>query len=148
MDNKITSKTIVFVHGMFQNPRSWEKWKTYFEARGYTCHAPPYPFHGGDPSDLRKNIHVELGKLTFGQVVESLATFIDQLPEKPILIGHSMGGLAVQKLLEMDSTSERLRMVVAHLSENIRKLEQQRAYKEVMAKVRGNGDLGRPHKEN
>jgi Lon protease-like protein len=49
-----------------------------------------------------------------------------------------------QKLLEMDSTSERLRMLVAHLSETLRKLEQQRAYKEVMHKVRGNGDLGNP----
>jgi Lon protease-like protein len=53
-----------------------------------------------------------------------------------------------QKLLEMDSTGDRLRMLVAHLSESIRKLEQQRAYKEVIAKARGNGDLGRPHKEN
>jgi ATP-dependent Lon protease len=52
-----------------------------------------------------------------------------------------------QKLLEMSSTPERLRMLVAHLTETLRKLEQQRVYKETAAKVRGNGDLGRPHKE-
>jgi len=52
-----------------------------------------------------------------------------------------------QKLLEMDLTAERLRMLVAHLTEVLRKLEQQRALKEVMGKVRGNGDLGRPHTE-
>jgi Lon protease-like protein len=52
-----------------------------------------------------------------------------------------------QKLLEMDSTAERLRMLLAHLTDTLRKLEQQRAHKEVMAKVRGNGDLGRPHKK-
>jgi hypothetical protein len=52
-----------------------------------------------------------------------------------------------QKLLEMDSTSERLRMLLAHLSEVTRKLEDQRAYKDLMAKVRGNGDLGKPHTE-
>jgi ATP-dependent Lon protease len=53
-----------------------------------------------------------------------------------------------QKLLEMDSTAERLRMLLAHLSDAVRKLEQQRAYKEIVTKVRGNGDLGRPHTEN
>src|SRR5262249_5896622 len=52
-----------------------------------------------------------------------------------------------QKLLEMDSTGERLRMLVAHLTETLRKLEQQRAYKEVVTKVRGNGDLGYPKTE-
>jgi ATP-dependent Lon protease len=50
-----------------------------------------------------------------------------------------------QKLLEMDSTAERLRMLLAHLTDALRKLEQQRAEKEIMTKVRGNGDLGRPH---
>jgi len=50
-----------------------------------------------------------------------------------------------QKLLEMDSTAERLRMLLAHLTDALRKLEQQRAEKEIMTKVRGNGDLGRPN---
>ena len=49
-----------------------------------------------------------------------------------------------QKLLEIDSTAERLRMLVAHLTDTIAKLDQQRAYKDVVAKVRGNGDLGKP----
>jgi len=53
-----------------------------------------------------------------------------------------------QKLLEMNSTAERLRMLIAHLTETLRKLEAQRAYKEVVAKVRGNGDLGNPGKHN
>jgi Lon protease-like protein len=52
-----------------------------------------------------------------------------------------------QKLLEMDSSAERLRMLIAHLTDTLRKLEQQRAYKELMTKVRGNGDLGNPQKE-
>ena len=52
-----------------------------------------------------------------------------------------------QRLLEMMSTPERLRMLVAHLTDTLTKLEQQRAYKETAGKVRGNGDLGRPHKE-
>jgi len=50
-----------------------------------------------------------------------------------------------QKLLEMNSTPERLRMLVAHLTETLQKLEAQRQYRDVVAKVRGNGDLGNPH---
>ena len=53
-----------------------------------------------------------------------------------------------QRLLEMDSTAERLRLLVAHLTDTLRKLEQQRAQKELMAKVRGNGDLGNPQRGN
>jgi pimeloyl-ACP methyl ester carboxylesterase len=98
----INSKTIVFIHGLFQNPKSWEGWVKYFRAKGYTCYAPAYQYHEGEPETLRRNIDSRLGLLTLGQVIKSLTAFIDALPEKPILIGHSMGGLAVQKLISMD----------------------------------------------
>lgn len=84
------------------NPDSWDGWIKFYEAKGYKCYAPPYPYHEGRPADLRTNLNPNLGKLTFGQVIESLSAFIDKLSEKPVLIGHSMGGLAVQKLVEMD----------------------------------------------
>ena len=51
-----------------------------------------------------------------------------------------------QTLLEMTSTAERLRLLVAHLAGSIQKLEQQIEYKDVAKKVRGNGDLGNPAK--
>lgn len=102
METKIISSTIVFIHGLFMNPTSWDNWIKYFEAQGYKCYAPAYPFHEGNPADLRNNINPALGNLTFGQVIDSLSVFIDNLPEKPILIGHSMGGLAVQKLIELN----------------------------------------------
>lgn len=94
------SRTIVFIHGLFMNPKNWESWITFYENLGYKCYAPAYPYHSGNPADLRKNINYELGSLTFGQVIASFSSFIHTLPEKPILIGHSMGGLAVQKLIE------------------------------------------------
>lgn len=97
-----SSKAIVFIHGLFMNPVSWQHWIKFFEDRGYQCHTPAYPYHEGDPAELRQNINPKLGKLTFGQVIDHLSDFIDSLPEKPILIGHSMGGLAVQKLIEMN----------------------------------------------
>jgi esterase/lipase len=99
---KTASRTIIFIHGLFMIPKSWDTWKAYFESKGYKCHTPAYPFHEGLPNDLKKNSHPNLGQLTFDKVLESLTQFIDSLKEKPILIGHSMGGLAVQKLIAMD----------------------------------------------
>lgn len=96
------TKTIVLIHGMFVNNHSWKNWKTYFEQQGYTVHAPANPGHEGLPADLRSNIHPDLTKTGFEDVVLHIAKFIDTLPEKPIVIGHSMAGLVVQKLIEMD----------------------------------------------
>ncbi|HEY2381878.1 MAG TPA: LON peptidase substrate-binding domain-containing protein [Terriglobia bacterium] len=53
-----------------------------------------------------------------------------------------------QKLLEMTSTAERLRMLIAYLTETLQKLEQHQTRKDATEKVRGNGDLGKPHKGN
>jgi pimeloyl-ACP methyl ester carboxylesterase len=102
MSNDTPSKTIVFIHGLFMNPESWAGWIKFYEEKGYSCYAPAFAYHEGKPSDLRTNINSNLGKLTFGQVIVSLSEFIERLPEKPILIGHSIGGLAVQKLMEMN----------------------------------------------
>jgi len=49
-----------------------------------------------------------------------------------------------QRMLEMTSSAERLQVLITHLNETVRKIEQQIAYKDVVAKVRGNGDLGKP----
>lgn len=92
-------KEVMFIHGMFMNPKSWNNWVTYFSDKGYHCSAPAWPYHNGSPSDLRKHIDPKLGKLTLGQVVESMASHINTLPEKPIIIGHSMGALAAQLLI-------------------------------------------------
>ena len=96
------TKTIVFIHGLFVNPKSWNEWKAYFEAKGYTCYAPANPSHEGDPAILRKNIDQNLSQVDFEDVVNNLIKFIDTLPEKPIIIGHSMGGLVVQKLISLN----------------------------------------------
>jgi len=95
------TKTIVLIHGLFVNNTSWKEWKTYFEAQGYAVHTPANPGHAGDPSDLKKNIPSDLKDVGFDDVVKHLSTFIDTLPEKPIVIGHSFGGLMVQKLIDM-----------------------------------------------
>jgi len=90
---------IVFVHGMYMNAHSWTPWVVDAEARGYTCHTPSWPYHEGEPAALRARMDPALGSLTFGAVIDHLKAFIDTLPERPLLIGHSVGGLAVQKLV-------------------------------------------------
>jgi len=94
------SKTIVFIHGMFMTPKAWDKWQTYFQEQGYTTIAPAWPLHDTSLTQQRTAAAQEtLGKLTLDEVVESYRKVIKNLPEKPIVIGHSMGGLVAQKLL-------------------------------------------------
>jgi alpha-beta hydrolase superfamily lysophospholipase len=95
------SKTIVFIHGMYMTSLCWEHWVSRFQANGYNCLAPAWP--GRDkPVDILRNNHPdpELGKLTLNDVIEHITGIIEKLDEKPILIGHSMGGLVVQLLLQ------------------------------------------------
>jgi pimeloyl-ACP methyl ester carboxylesterase len=84
---------------MYMNSHSWQPWVDRFAARGFTAHAPSWPYHDGKPADLRANPDPGLGALTFGEVVTSMKAFIDALPQRPNLIGHSIGGLVVQKLV-------------------------------------------------
>lgn len=95
-------RPIVFIHGMFMNPKSWDGWIRFFEQRGHSCSAPAWPFHEGEPATLRNNIPTELGKLTLGEVTDVFEKHIRTLPEQPILIGHSMGGLITQLLVARD----------------------------------------------
>jgi len=101
----MNTKTVVFIHGMFLNPLSWKEWIKFFESKGFKCHAPAYPHHDGEPSVLRESADASLGKLTFSQVASHLNNYVEKLPEKPILIGHSMGGLAVQTLTSMNKSA-------------------------------------------
>lgn len=96
------TKTIVFIHGLFVNNTSWSEWKSYFENKGFTVYTPANPGHEGDPVQLKQNIHPQLTRTGFKDVVMNIASFIDTLPEKPIVVGHSLAGLVVQKLIEMD----------------------------------------------
>lgn len=93
------SRELVFIHGMFMNPTSWEAWQGFFTARGFRCHAPAWPKHQGDPPALRAAPPEGLGALTLGDVLASVTKLVAALPEKPAVIGHSMGGLVAQRLV-------------------------------------------------
>ena len=99
------SQTILFVHGFMNTGRVWQDWQTYFEDRGYRCYAPSWPYMEGDLAQLHQNPQSERAETTFAQVAQHYRDFIQNLPEKPIIIGHSLGGIITQKLLEMDLAS-------------------------------------------
>jgi pimeloyl-ACP methyl ester carboxylesterase len=97
------TKTIVLIHGMFMNPLCWENWIPRYQAKGYKVLAPAWPGRDKPVEELRKNHpDPQLPKLKLGDVVEHMAGVLQGLNEKPAIIGHSMGGLVVQLLLQRD----------------------------------------------
>lgn len=94
------SKTIVLIHGAWLTPLSWGRFKRRFEAAGYNVVAPPWPHEDMPIEQLRGRPSSELKKLTVGKLVDHYEAAIRALPEAPILMGHSYGGLIVQKLLD------------------------------------------------
>lgn len=77
-----------------------------FQALTCRCTALAYPYHDGEPSDLRANVDPRLGTVSLNQVVEHLVARLDELGlANPIVIGHSMGGLIVQKLVSLKRAS-------------------------------------------
>lgn len=95
------AESVVFIHGMFMTPLVWTEWEQHFQGLGYQTYAPAWPLHELSV-DEQNNLHpsASLAALTLPEVVQHYRDFIQTLDEKPILIGHSMGGLVAQKLLE------------------------------------------------
>lgn len=94
------SKTVLLVHGMFVTPSCWEHWVPYLEAKGYRTLAPAWPAHDRTPAAARAaHPDAALAAVGLDAVVDHYRKIIAELDEKPILIGHSMGGLVVQILL-------------------------------------------------
>ncbi len=91
---------VVFVHGMFMTPASWDGWRAWFEARGYETVAPAWPGREKPPAELRADPDPILRELTLPDVVAVYRAELERLGDRPkVLVGHSMGGLVVQLLL-------------------------------------------------
>lgn len=97
------SKTIVFIHGNFVTNRCWDGWVARFQAQGHTCIAPPYPLRDRSVAELRRIPNdPALGNLGLPEVTDHYVRKIRALPEKPIIIGHSFGGLLTQLMMDRD----------------------------------------------
>jgi len=103
-NNQIHSKTIVFVTGAFVSNSCWDEWRKYFEAKGYKTLAPAWPHKEGSAASLRalQPRDTALAALTIKEVIDYYADIVKKCPEKPIVIGHSFGGLITQVLVNRD----------------------------------------------
>jgi non-heme chloroperoxidase len=88
---------VVFVHGLWLLPSSWDRWAELFEAAGYTALTPGWPDDPDTVAEANANPEVFAHK-TVGQVADHFAEIIQSLKTKPALIGHSFGGLLAQIL--------------------------------------------------
>lgn len=97
----INTKEVMFIHGMFVSSSSWDLWRPEFEKAGYTVSAPAWPLHDV-PMDRTKDAahRTAMAQLGLEQVLNHYRAFLKPKAVKPILVGHSMGGLVAQKLLQ------------------------------------------------
>jgi pimeloyl-ACP methyl ester carboxylesterase len=88
---------VVFIHGLWLLPSSWDRWASVFEEAGYTALTPGWP---DDPETVGEaKAHPEVfAHKTVGQVADHYADVIGHLKKKPAVIGHSFGGLLTQIL--------------------------------------------------
>jgi len=95
------TKTVIFITGPFISQTCWDEWIQYFEGKGYQCSAPAWPFKDRPAEELRNRPSNDpIASNTIASLTDHFTDIIRALPEKPIIIGHSLGGLIVQLLLQ------------------------------------------------
>lgn len=96
------SKTpVVFIHGLWIHSTAWTPWLELFAANGYAPSAPGWPGDADTVEATRANAD-QLDDVGIEQICHHYADYIDTLDAKPIVIGHSFGGLIAQELLAND----------------------------------------------
>ncbi len=95
--NASNATPVVFVHGLWLLPSSWDRWVTLFEEAGYAALTPDWP---DDPETVEEaRAHPDVfAKKTLEQVADHTTEIVNALDKKPALIGHSTGGLLAQML--------------------------------------------------
>jgi non-heme chloroperoxidase len=93
--NSSGRQPVVFVHGLWLLAESWDRWKERFEAGGYAAVAVDWP--GDEPSYAAAHANPDsLAGTSVPDVADHVQAVIETLDRKPIVIGHSFGGLLVQ----------------------------------------------------
>jgi pimeloyl-ACP methyl ester carboxylesterase len=86
---------VVFIHGLWLLPSSWDRWAKVFEEAGYTALTPGWPDDPETVEEAQARPDVFADK-TVGQVADHYESVIAKLEKKPAVIGHSFGGLLAQ----------------------------------------------------
>jgi non-heme chloroperoxidase len=86
---------VVFIHGLWLLPSSWDRWATFFEEAGYVAAKPGWPDDPETVAEAKAHPQAFAGK-SIGQVADHMEQFIRKLKKKPAVIGHSFGGLLTQ----------------------------------------------------
>jgi len=99
---------VVFVHGLWLLPSSWDRWRGVFEEAGYVTLAPGWP---DDPETVEEaTAHPEVfANKTVGEIGDHFAAVIGKLDKRPVVIGHSFGGLITRWLPGKGSRRHRWR---------------------------------------
>jgi non-heme chloroperoxidase len=95
--NALGKTPVVFVHGLWLLPSSWDRWRSLFEGTGYAALAPGWPDDPDTVEEAKEHPEVFAHK-TVGQVADHFEDVIRKLNRKPAIIGHSFGGLLTQIL--------------------------------------------------
>ena len=95
--NSTTATPVVFIHGLWLLPSSWDRWAALFEDAGYAALTPSWPDDPETVEGARAEPEV-LANKTLKQVADHTAAIINALERQPAVIGHSTGGLLAQML--------------------------------------------------
>jgi pimeloyl-ACP methyl ester carboxylesterase len=90
---------VVFIHGLWLLPSSWDRWVGLFDESGYAGVTPSWPDDPETVEAARANPDV-LAKKTLGQIADHTAEVIGRLSKKPAVMGHSTGGLLAQMIAD------------------------------------------------
>jgi pimeloyl-ACP methyl ester carboxylesterase len=93
--NASGNRPVVFIHGLWLLPSSWDRWAALFRKAGYTTLTPGWPDDPETVEDAKAHPEVFAHK-SVKQVADHFADLISQLSDKPAVIGHSFGGLITQ----------------------------------------------------
>jgi len=96
--------SVVFIHGLWIHATSWQPWVDLFEKAGYECHAPGWPGVRSTVAEARE-FPEEIADKGIDDVVDHYLSYFNMLDTKPILVGHSFGGMITEKLLGMNAAA-------------------------------------------
>lgn len=93
------TNNIVLIHGLWMTPLSFELWAHHFTEKGYCVFAPSWPGMEGDIRALRRE-PASYADIGFRRIVDHYEKLVLELDSAPLLMGHCVGGLVVQALLD------------------------------------------------